>query len=119
MGTTPMGMQQPANRVPTIPTKKPLTLSSLGAGNVGFGGAKSVSLSAPKTTPAAPTPAPASTTVKETAPETTAPKKSTPVATPTPTEGNTPVEETISLDTPEEVEETSTTSVSFGSCFYV
>ena len=120
MGTTPMGMQQPANRVPTITTKKPLTLSSLGAGNVGFGGAKAVSLSAAKHTSTAPVSTPASNAaVKETVAEDPIPKN-TPETTPTPVEeSTTPVEEPISVDAAEGVEEAPTSSVSLLAHYHI
>ena len=106
MGQNGMGMQ-PVNRVPTITAKKPLTLSSLGAGKVGFGGAKSVSLSASK--PAAPKPA---------APVAPA----APAAAAVPEEKEVPVQEekkqpassapeALNIDSPAEQEEAPATSV--------
>lgn len=105
MGQNGMGMQ-PVNRVPTITAKKPLTLSSLGAGKVGFGGAKSVSLSASKPAapkPATPAAATASAAVSEEKKEVPAQEKKEQPASVAP--------ETLNIDSPAELEEAPTTSV--------
>lgn len=100
-----MGMQ-PANRVPTITAKKPLTLSSLGAGKVGFGGAKSVSLSASK--PAAAKPAAPAAQAAPAVPEE---KKETPAPEEKKEQPASPAVETLVIDTPAEQEEAPATSV--------
>ena len=59
MGMNPNAMQQPAqSSVRTLGKSKPITLSSLGAGKIGYNGSKSLSTS----TPAPATPAPAAST---------------------------------------------------------
>lgn len=100
-----MGMQ-PVNRVPTITAKKPLTLSSLGAGKVGFGGAKSVSLSASK--PAAPKPAAPAAQATPAVPEE---KKEVPAPEEKKEQPASPVAETLVVDTPAELEEAPAASV--------
>ena len=105
MGQNGMGMQ-PVNRVPTITAKKPLTLSSLGAGKVGFGGAKSVSLSASK--PAAPKPAtPAAATASAAVSEE---KKEVPAQEEKKEQPASAAPETLIIDSPAELEEAPTTS---------
>ena len=106
MGQNGMGMQ-PVNRVPTITAKKPLTLSSLGAGKVGFGGAKSVSLSASK--PAAPKPtAPAAATAPAAVSEE---KKEVPAQEEKKEQPASAAPETLNIDSPAELEEAPATSV--------
>ena len=95
----PNAMQQPAqSSVRTLGKSKPITLSSLGAGKIGYNGSKSLSAS----TPAASTPAPATT-----------PATPKPVETPKTEEKKVeePIETVESLDTPEEMVEDTTPSV--------
>ena len=95
----PNAMQQPAqSSVRTLGKSKPITLSSLGAGKIGYNGSKSLSAS----TPAASTPAPATT-----------PANPKPVETPKTEEKKVeePIETVESLDTPEEMVEDTTPSV--------
>ena len=48
MGMNPNAMQQPAqSSVRTLGKSKPITLSSLGAGKIGYNGSKSLSTSTP------------------------------------------------------------------------
>ena len=101
----PNAMQQPAqSSVRTLGKSKPITLSSLGAGKIGYNGSKSLSAS----TPAASTPAPAPAPAPATTPAT--PK---PVETPKTEEKKVeePIETVESLDTPEEMVEDTTPSV--------
>ena len=109
MGMNPNGMQQPAqSSVRTLGKSKPITLSSLGAGKIGYNGSKSLSTS----TPAAPAPAPAApATSSPVAPAT--PSTPEPVETPKTQEKKeeTPIETVESLDTPEEMVEDTTPSV--------
>ena len=102
----PNAMQQPAHSsVRTLGKSKPITLSSLGAGKIGYNGSKSLSAS----TPAASTPAPAPATPAPT----TTPATPKPVETPKTEEKKVeePIETVESLDTPEEMVEDTTPSV--------
>ena len=106
MGMNPNAMQQPAqSSVRTLGKSKPITLSSLGAGKIGYNGSKSLSTS----TPAASTPAPALTTPAPT----TTPATPKPVETPKTEEKKVeePIETVETLDTPEEMVEDTTPSV--------
>ena len=101
----PNAMQQPAqSSVRTLGKSKPITLSSLGAGKIGYNCSKSLSASTP-----APAPAPAPATP---APATT-PATPKPVETPKTEEKKVeePIETVESLDTPEEMVEDTTPSV--------
>lgn len=107
MGMNPNGMQQPAqSSVRTLGKSKPITLSSLGAGKIGYNGSKSLSTSAPApAAPAAPTTSNPVTPVTPSTPE--------PVETPKTEEKKeeTPIETVESFDTPEEMVEDTTPSV--------
>ena len=104
----PNAMQQPAqSSVRTLGKSKPITLSSLGAGKIGYNGSKSLSAS----TSAASTPAPAP--VPATPAPATTPATPKPVETPKTEERKVeePIETVESLDTPEEMVEDTTPSV--------
>ena len=104
----PNAMQQPAqSSVRTLGKSKPITLSSLGAGKIGYNGSKSLSTSTPAASTPAPAPAPATS-----APATT-PATPKPVETPKTEEKKVeePIETVESLDTPEEMVEDTTPSV--------
>ena len=107
----PNAMQQPAqSSVRTLGKSKPITLSSLGAGKIGYNGSKSLSAS----TPAASTPAPAPATPAPATPApATTPANPKPVETPKTEEKKVeePIETVESLDTPEEMVEDTTPSV--------
>ena len=104
-GMNPMYVQQvPMARTPVITKSKPLTLSSLGVGKIGGGGAKSLSLSASQPAPApvaAHVPAPVAK--KEVAEKPITPKEENKPAAE-------PVETVESLDTPEESVEPETSA---------